>query len=402
MTSQDILRVAIAHHNSGRLGEAERLYREILQRSPSHPVAATLLARLALRAGQVTEARGLLAMAIAEAPDYMQAHAALGECLEIAKETAPAAAAHRRALILMPGQAGPLVSLGNMAQQEGGDLAASRLYRRALAVRPDNVPAANNLASAALKLSEPVAALEASDRVLRNEPAQVRAIAYRIAALRGLGRHDEAGALVGLGTLVRSIDVDMGPAYPDTAAFNAELTEALKTHPNLSSEWDPTQRAIRGGAIVPRLLEYRVPVIKAFEQGLRAVLDQAIAALPDDPSHPYLAHKPRTYDLDVWGNLLGRSDHQSAHIHNLGWMSGVYYVAVPDPEPGEDPRAGWIEFNRPGYGIPNLGGETGIEAVRPRPGMAIVFPSYVWHGTIPTGGAGQRISIAFDLHPRSS
>ena len=81
-------------------------------------------------------------------------------------------------------------------------------------------------------------------------------------------------------------------------------------------------------------------------------------------------------------------------------MSGVYYVAVPEPEPGDDPRAGWIEFNRPGYGIPPLSGSAGIETICPEPGMAILFPSYVWHGTIPFSGGGERISIAFDLHPR--
>jgi tetratricopeptide (TPR) repeat protein len=402
MASQDILRVAIAHHNAGRVGEAERLYREILRQWPGHPVAATLLARLALRGGQTAEARGLLALAIAAAPDYMQAHAALGDCLEAEKAPGLAAGSHRRALVLVPGQAGPLVSLGNLAQQEGENLVASRLYRYALAVRPDNIAAANNLASASLKLSDPNAALAASGRVLLSEPTHVRATAYRIVALRALGRREEVETLVGLGALVRAIDLDIGRDYSDIAVFNAEMTAALKAHPNLSGDWDPSQRAIRGGAIVPRLLEYRVPVIEAFERALRAAIDRTIAALPDDPNHPYLSCKPKAYDLDVWGNLLGQSDHQSAHIHNLGWMSGVYYVSVTDPAPGEDPRAGWIEFNRPGYGIPNLGGEAGIEAIRPRPGMAIVFPSYVWHGTIPSGGTGERISIAFDLHPRSS
>lgn len=404
MTQDDILRLAISHHNAGRVGEAERLYRDILRQWPGHPVAATLLARLALRAGQLMEARSLLTTAIAGAPDYMQAHAAMADCLEQTKETALAVRSFRRALALVPGQATPMVSLGNLSQLDNNDGPAATLYQRALTVQPRSIAAANNLAAASLKLGNPNAALEATDRVLAHSPGHVRATAYRTAALRALGRDEQVDALIGLDRLVRIIEIDIGDSHGDIATFNAELVQALETHPNLSRDWDPTQRAIRGGAIVPKLLTHRTPVLQAFEQKLRAAIDDAISALPDDPTHPYLAHKPRAYDLDAWANFLGRSDHQSAHIHNLGWMSGVYYVAIPaaDPGPEENPRAGWIEFNRPGYGIPNPRGEAGIKTIQPRPGMAILFPSYVWHGTIPFKSSGQRISIAFDLHPRTS
>ena len=402
MNLQETLRLAISHHNAGGAAEAERLYRDILRQWPGHPVAATLLARLAIRAGHLAEARSLLAMAVEVAPDYMQAHVALGDCRDQEREGDLAIPSYRRALALAPEQAGTLVALGNLTQQAGENRAASALYRRALAIQPGSHAAANNLASASLKLLDPATALDASDRVLAADPTHVRATAYKIVALRALGHSAEADDLVGLGTLVRTINLNVSERYPDLAAFNADLTTALASHPNLSRDWDPTQRAIRGGAIVPRFLEHRVPVIQAFESCLRDAIGRAIAGLPDDPAHPYLACKPRFYDLDIWGNLLGRSDHQSAHIHNLGWMSGVYYVAVPEPEPGEDPRAGWIEFNRPGYGIPTPAGEAGIQAIQPKPGMAILFPSYVWHGTIPFSGAGQRISIAFDLHPRSA
>jgi tetratricopeptide (TPR) repeat protein len=400
MPPQDTLRLAISRHNAGRIEEAERLYRGILGVQPGHPVAATLLARLVLRAGHLGEARGLLAAALTSAPDYMQAYNALGDWAEQSNNPAIAYRAYRRALALAPAQVDPLVKLGNLAQKVQDNASASTAYRRALVVHPGSLSAANNLAAALLKQADPAAALVATDRVLGRDPSHVRATAYRTIALRALGRDDEADALIGLGSLVRSVQVKVAAGSANAGTFNADLVTALKTHPNLSKDWDPTQRAIRGGAIVPRLFEHENPVISAFEKSLRTTIDAVIADLPDDPQHPYLAAKPLAYDLDIWGNLLAAADHQSAHIHNLGWMSGVYYVAVPEPEPGDAPRAGWIEFNRPGYGIPALSGEAGIEAICPEPGMAILFPSYVWHGTIPFSGGGERISIAFDLHPR--
>ena len=106
--------------------------------------------------------------------------------------------------------------------------------------------------------------------------------------------------------------------------------------------------------------------------------------------------------MDIWANVLGSNDHQSGHIHNQGWMSGVYYVAVPENLSDNNDYAGWLEFNRPGYGLPVLGEENCIERIEPKPGTIVMFPSYVWHGTIPFNSPDNRISVAFDIHADDS
>ena len=77
-------------------------------------------------------------------------------------------------------------------------------------------------------------------------------------------------------------------------------------------------------------------------------------------------------------------------------MSGVYYLDEPEIELNEE-HAGWIEFNRAGYNLPHFAGEKGIELIKPKAGMFIFFPSYIWHGTIPYTHAYSRISISFDI-----
>jgi hypothetical protein len=37
--------------------------------------------------------------------------------------------------------------------------------------------------------------------------------------------------------------------------------------------------------------------------------------------------------------------------------------------------------------------------VRPEPGLAVFFPSYVFHSTLPYEGEGERLGIAFDVYP---
>ncbi len=100
--------------------------------------------------------------------------------------------------------------------------------------------------------------------------------------------------------------------------------------------------------------------------------------------------------------MLKAQGHQAAHIHPTGWMSGVYYVQLPEGlGSGEDgDLAGWIEFGRPADSF-RVAYEPVVETARPEEGLAIFFPSYVYHRTVPFDGPRARISIAFDVRPRS-
>lgn len=76
------------------------------------------------------------------------------------------------------------------------------------------------------------------------------------------------------------------------------------------------------------------------------------------------------------GKFLQPGDFQSNHIHNNGWVSGVYYLDESELERNKE-HAGWIGFNRAGYNLPHFAGEKGTELIKPKAGMFIVFPSYI-------------------------
>jgi predicted TPR repeat methyltransferase len=72
LTLADALSQAIAHHQAGRLAEAESLYRAILAQQPAQPDAAHNLGVLALQLGQPQQALPLLESARAAAPGQPQ------------------------------------------------------------------------------------------------------------------------------------------------------------------------------------------------------------------------------------------------------------------------------------------------------------------------------------------
>ncbi|MBH67467.1 MAG: hypothetical protein CMM58_03855 [Rhodospirillaceae bacterium] len=404
MDLQKTLKTAISYHNANSLSEAENLYREILKFSPRNPMASVLLAKICLREERVSGIGELLLDVISENPEYMQAYNVAGDYHLQMGDEKKANLAYRKSLLLQPDQSAPFVSIANMMQQvssksDKDEYAILFKYRQALISKPSSTAAINNVAAMQLKMLNPKGALDtlaASEEITFNN---VRSIAYKTIALLGVNRISEANKLIGLGTLIRAQYIDIHEMNYNIVTFNNELRSALLKHPNFTSDWNPQNRAIRGGAIVPRLFDHQVPILELFKAALVTSINKYISSLPEDPDHPYLRLKPKAYSLDIWANFLGPADHQSGHIHNQGWMSGVYYVTMPPKNKAQESFEGWIEFNRPGYGLPALGDKKKyIRSIEPHPGMIIMFPSYVWHGTVPFSTRGDRVSIAFDVH----
>ena len=110
---------------------------------------------------------------------------------------------------------------------------------------------------------------------------------------------------------------------------------------------------------------------------------------------PYLTALSSRLRANVWGIVMRTGGHQVAHIHPTAWVSGVYYPRVPDSI-NDQSDAGWIEFGRTGREFPD-DFEPAIRTVKPKEGLMLLFPSYLYHRTIPLQNDKERISIAFDF-----
>lgn len=94
---------------------------------------------------------------------------------------------------------------------------------------------------------------------------------------------------------------------------------------------------------------------------------------------------------------MSTGGHQEPHIHHTAWLSGVYYARLPESVRPDDPmRSGWIEFGQPPPRYP-CECEYPLESICPREGMLVLFPSYLFHRTIPFPSDEIRISFAFDV-----
>jgi TPR repeat protein len=118
-----------------------------------------------------------------------------------------------------------------------------------------------------------------------------------------------------------------------------------------------------------------------------------------DTAHPAIAHRPASVALNAWALAVHDDGHEDWHMHPGGWISGVYYVAVPHLDPHDGEHRGAIEFGPFPFGTERSAPSWPRTFVTPQAGMLLLFPSFYGHRTWPTRVADPRIVVAFDVVP---
>jgi len=90
----------------------------------------------------------------------------------------------------------------------------------------------------------------------------------------------------------------------------------------------------------------------------------------------------------------------TSHIHEIGWISGAVYLAMPKNK--AHPDEGRFEYGTHGDDYPQKHSDFPVSNVAPEVGDIVLFPSSLFHRTIPFSSNEERICIAFDLKPTSN
>jgi hypothetical protein len=94
---------------------------------------------------------------------------------------------------------------------------------------------------------------------------------------------------------------------------------------------------------------------------------------------------------------MRQGGHLTSHIHEEGWISGCVYLAMPPTPPGA--LEGSIEFSTHGDDYPCLHDDFPQRTITPGVGDIVLFPSSLFHRTIPFAADEDRICVAFDIRP---
>ena len=197
--------------------------------------------------------------------------------------------------------------------------------------------------------------------------------------------------------LVREYDLEPPDGFSSMESFNAELNAELeRLHPQTR---EFINQSLRGGTQTPgHLFPTGLPLVTRLKQRIDEAVARYIAELGEDPSHPLLSRRARDFRYaGSWSSRLRDCGFHVNHIHQDGWISSCYYVALPEAVKDEVGKQGWIKFGEPALEV-SLKNPI-RRTIQPVPGKLVLFPSYMWHGTVPFRDKAARTTIAFDVVP---
>lgn len=376
-----------------RDAEAEAALIDGVRRWPQDQGLQNMLASLRwMRGGGDAFARDYEA-AVRREPDSLWLRIGYADLLRRADLHARAEEVLREGLQRMPAN-GPLQgALGVLLDEMDRTGEGLPLLRAAVADAPNVLSVRGNLINGLLRLGRGDEALREIMPLRAVQPLNGDWVCYEAMAYRQMGdaRYHE---LCDYELMVQPFDLDAPAGFASIADFNAALRGSLNRLHVL--ETHPLDQSLRHGSQTTRsLLTIDDPIIKQYLRALEEPIRAYIATMKK-PGHPWSGRKSDTFKFSgCWSVKLKANGYHVNHIHPEGWISSAYYVSLPEAAKSGETQEGWIKFGEPRWPLPHCGVE---KVVQPQEGRLVLFPSYMWHGTIPFS-AGERITAPFDVVP---
>jgi tetratricopeptide (TPR) repeat protein len=184
------------------------------------------------------------------------------------------------------------------------------------------------------------------------------------------------------------------PENTTLEAYLADLKDyLLALH---SSKEQPLEQTLHKGTQTRgNLFDQAHPLLNHIKSQYKLAVSAYIKKLRHMPElYPGFWQDKSTEFSGSWSVALKQSGFHNHHVHPMGWLSSACYIALPTIS--EHSNQGYFQI-----GVPNLAnsglGLAPLKEVKPELGKLVLFPSMLWHGTVPFEENSLRLSIACDI-----
>lgn len=294
-------------------------------------------------------------------------------------------------------RSGALATRGKCETRLGDPDKALVTLATALALDPHNRDACKRVAALELAAQRPEAVVAFTGDLLAKGAHHARLFAAQSLAHAQAGDIAAAKKADGFDAFHIAEDLAPPPGWDTIAAFNAALATELLAHPGMRYERYGSASELTWRIENPARAD--TPLVKALLAQIIATIERH-AVQVGQSDHPWAAAAPQSAFLRNWCVITESEGFETWHVHQFGWLSGVYYVRIPDSIADGDSKDGCLAFGLPD----DLAGPEGAAAfgehmVRPHGGLLMTFPSQCYHRTYPHRTKEKPICVAFDLRP---
>jgi uncharacterized protein (TIGR02466 family) len=413
-----LFNLGIALNHLNRLDEAAIAYRQAIQAKPDFFEAHGNLGTVLQRQGKLDEAIASYQAGLKINPTDARGYFNLGTVLRDKGLLADAASAYQQAIKLFPNYTDAHNNLGETLRDQGDMDAAVKSYQAALVLNASHTHANYNMAEflyLAKKYDEAIGYFERSqlddwqERKLYCLYKAENFDAFKANRDALISRKPHTSPF--LATLSTHYSINFKQPDPYNFCKNGldfVYTNALlDKHPTLLQDLlNDIHHADIAERKQGRLTNGQQSAGNLFKRP-----EASFRALAELIKQEFLTYKNKFANADCelikafpaeleftssWYVKMQRGGHLSAHIHELGWISGAVYLAMPT---ASDSLAGAFEYGTHGDDYPQKHANFPVAQIMPNVGDIVLFPSSLFHRTIAFDSNEERICIAFDLKP---
>jgi len=391
--------LAAVYHEEGDAENAIIAYKRILELDPAHLESHTILNNLLWENEQDDEFLKSYESAIRKRPDCVELPVAYAEALERAGRAEQAFAVLKDAEKRFYDNPSIHHSFANLYKLIGTLDEACKSFEACLSPENrDNEQYHIDYAETLIMKGEVRHALLELEKAELINPYEQRMLGFKAVCWRILGDEREHW-LCNYERFVRAFEIEVPKGFSSIEDLNSAYAEVLNELHRLKRH--PLDQTLRGGTqTFAGLYKNKHEVIRKVAAAVRNAARQYISELPDDDTHPTIRRlKSDVNFAGSWSCRLTSEGFHTTHVHPAGWISGPYYVHLPDEVKNstEQDKQGWVIFGKSSLNMDEH--DTPRKLVKPREGIQVFFPSFIWHGTIPFKSNDYRMTSPCDLVP---
>ncbi len=419
-SKEQIINQALKFHSQGNIQEAAKLYEYFnTQGFKDHRVFSNY-GDILKNLGKLQDAEISTRKAIEIKPDFAKAHYNLGNVLNDLGKLQDAELSYRKAIDIKPDLAKAHYNLGNVLEELGKREEAIIPWTKAVELKPE---VEESMKTLALNLCVERKYELALKYLGKNNSNSCQSL--YLGCLLSLNREKDfnkkykelyknKACNADLGGILEHANIIYNKKYDSLFCnkaikyvlidkinedlFSTNHLNELISYCKVSKKGNRPQGLLKNGIQTSGnlfLLDY--PFIKSIKKALEKKIEVYRNKFKDS-NQGFIKNWPTDYELRSWMISMKSGGFLEPHNHEYGWITGSFYLQIPKYNNNDcDDSSGSIAFSYQGPQYPNKNKNFNLTIKKIETRDICIFPSSLFHHTIPFESTEERICFVFDL-----
>tara|TARA_B100000989_G_scaffold268587_1_gene223383 strand:+ start:237 stop:1727 length:1491 start_codon:yes stop_codon:yes gene_type:complete len=378
--------LGIIFNDLGENQKAKYYYEKAIKINPDNGKARYNLGAIYKDSGELQKAKICFKKVIEIDPNEQEAHNSLGVIFQELGEYQKAKDCYEKAIEIKPNYGDVYYNLGQLLHEKKEYHLAENYFKKAIQIKPGDMRASNSLLTNLYKMNNQSILFEELDSIINEGKmnAVIGSICSRSEVKYGVKKENPFCN----NPLDYVLKKDLNEKYDFKNVIVKCVNNILKDD-SISSR---VQKLITNGyQTAGNLFANRDFDTNEIQKIIKIEIEKYRLNFKDS-KEGFIKNWPTNYNLNGWLISMKKGGKLSAHMHDLGWLSGSIYINVPQKSELESGNlVVCIDENEN-----KNENKKSLDVVT---GSLCLFPSSLLHYTIPFESEENRIVLAFDMIP---